>query len=140
MHWQRRSLNALRCFAMDVVSVDARSTLGWNMAQHWGFKPFSAGTQWLIVMRPAQTKREAWQPQLCRAYLRVEGGRAVGYVRDVAIRERVAIEDLLTRVASVAPGRPRHLSKKLLDSPLPGPGTGKYWVLFSPADGSYCPL
>ena len=24
MHWQRRSLNALRCFAMDVVSVEAR--------------------------------------------------------------------------------------------------------------------
>ena len=23
MHWQRRSLNALRCFAMDVVSVNA---------------------------------------------------------------------------------------------------------------------
>ena len=24
MHWQRRSLNALRCFAMEVVTVDAR--------------------------------------------------------------------------------------------------------------------
>lgn len=24
LHWQRRSLNALRCFAMDVVSVEAR--------------------------------------------------------------------------------------------------------------------
>lgn len=24
MHWQRRSLNALRCFAMDVVTVEAR--------------------------------------------------------------------------------------------------------------------
>ena len=89
-----------------VVSVDARSTLGWNMAQQWGFKPFSAGTQWLIVMRPAQTKHEAWQTQLCRAYLKVEGGSAVGYVSDLAIRERVTVEDLSARVASVTPGLP----------------------------------
>ena len=78
------------------------------MAQQWGFEPFSAGTQWLIVMLPDQTRREAWQPELCRAFLKVEGGSAVGYVSDLAIRERVTLADLAARVASVAPGRPYH--------------------------------
>ena len=82
-----------------VVSVDSRWTLGWNMSQQWGFKPFSAGTQWLIVMIPAQEGGEVWRPQLCRAFLKVEGASAVGYVNDLAMQDRVALDDLAKRVA-----------------------------------------
>lgn len=89
-----------------VVSVDAAGTLGWNMPRQWGFEPFRRSTQWVIVMLPAQKGRAAWQPQLCRAFLKVEGGSAVGYVSDLTLRDRVTLDDLAAGVASVAPWRP----------------------------------
>jgi hypothetical protein len=89
-----------------VVSVDAAGTLGWNMPQQWGFEPFRRSTQWVIVMLPAQKGAAAWQPQLCRAFLKVEGGSAVGYVSDLTTRDRVTLDDLAARVASAALWRP----------------------------------
>jgi hypothetical protein len=89
-----------------VVSVDARWTLGWNMPQQWGFEPFSAGTQWLIVLLPAHDGRAGWEPQLCRAFLKIEGRSAVGYVSDLTIRDRVALDYLAARVASAVLWRP----------------------------------
>ena len=87
-----------------VVTVDTAGALGWNMPQQWGFAPFSRGTQWVIVLLPAQEGRAAvWQPQLCRAFLKVEGGTAVGYVGDLAKRERVALDALAARVAAPEP-------------------------------------
>jgi len=83
-----------------IVSVDTRWTLGWNMPQQWGFEPFSRGTQWVIVMLPGDDGRAPWQPQLCRAFLKVEGGSAVGYVADLTRRERVPLDTLAARVAS----------------------------------------
>ena len=89
-----------------IVSVDARWTLGWNMPQQWGFEPFSRGTQWVIVLQPAHDGRAGWEPQLCRAFLKVEGGSAVGHVSDLTIRDRVTLDDLAARVASAALWRP----------------------------------
>jgi hypothetical protein len=89
-----------------VVSVDAAGALGWNMPKEWGFEPFRRSTQWVIVMLPAHKGSAAWQPQLCRAFLKVEGGSAVGYVSDLTIRDRVALDDLAARVASAALWRP----------------------------------
>jgi len=86
-----------------VISVDARWTLGWNMPQQWGFETFKAGTQWLIVLLPAHDGRAGWEPQLCRAFLKVEGGGAVGYVSDLSRRERVPLDTLAARVASPHP-------------------------------------
>jgi hypothetical protein len=83
-----------------VVSVDAAGTLGWNMPQQWGFEPFRRSTQWVIVMLPAQKESAAWKPQLCRAFLKVEGGSAVGYVSDLTSRDRVTLVDLAAAVAS----------------------------------------
>jgi len=83
-----------------VVSVEAAGTLGWNMPQQWGFEPFRRSTQWVIVMLPAQKESAAWQPQLCRAFLKVEGGSAVGYVSDLTSRDRVTLDDLAAGVAS----------------------------------------
>jgi hypothetical protein len=83
-----------------VVSVDIEWVLDWNMPQRWGFEPFSRGTQWVIVMRPAQEGRAAaWQPELCRAFLEVDGKTAVGYVGDLSTRERVMLEVLAARAA-----------------------------------------
>ena len=56
--------------------------------------------------RVAQKGSAAWQPQLCRAFLKVEGGSAVGYVSDLTIRDRVTLDDLAARVASAALWRP----------------------------------
>lgn len=89
-----------------VVDVDAAGALAWNMPQQWGFEPFRRSTQWVIVMLPAQKGSAAWQPQLCRAFLKVEGGSAVGYVSDLTIRDRVTLDDLAARVASAALWRP----------------------------------
>jgi hypothetical protein len=89
-----------------VVSVDARSTLAWNMPRLWGLDPFRQRTQWVIVMLPDQKGSGAWQPQLCRAFLKVEGTSAEGHASDLAIRDRVALDDLAERVASAAPLRP----------------------------------
>jgi hypothetical protein len=86
-----------------VISVDTRQTLGWNMPQQWGFEAFSAGTQWLIVLQPAHDGRAGWEPQLCRAFLKVESGGAVGYVSDLSRRERVPLDALAARVASPHP-------------------------------------
>ena len=83
-----------------IVSVDIAGVLGWNMPQQWGFEPFSQGTQWLIVLRPGQDGRASWQPQLCRAFLKVDGRSAVGYVSDLTQRERVPLEALVAGVAS----------------------------------------
>jgi hypothetical protein len=83
-----------------IVSVDIAGVLGWNMPQQWGFEPFSQGTQWLIVLRPGQGGRASWQPQLCRAFLKVDGRSAVGYVSDLTRRERVPLEALPAGVAS----------------------------------------
>jgi hypothetical protein len=83
-----------------IVSVDIAGVLGWKMPQQWGFEPFSQGTQWLIVLRPGQDGRASWQPQLCRAFLKVEGRSAVGYVSDLTRRERVPLEALAAGVAS----------------------------------------
>ena len=70
------------------------------MPQRWGFEPFSRGTQWVIVMRHAQEGRAAaWQPELCRAFLEVDGKTAVGYVGDLSTRERVMLEVLAARAA-----------------------------------------
>ena len=66
-----------------VVSVDAAGALGWNIPKQWGFEPFRRSTQRVIVMLPAQKGSAAWQPQLCRAFPKVEGGSAVGYVSDL---------------------------------------------------------
>jgi hypothetical protein len=83
-----------------VVSVDIAQALGWNMPRQWGFAPFSRGTQWVIVMVQAQESRAAaWRPELCRAYLAMEGEHAVGYVRDLSTRERVTLEALAATVA-----------------------------------------
>lgn len=92
------------------ISVDAAGALGWNMPQQWGFEPFRRSTQWVIVMLPVQKGRTAWQPQLCRAFLKVEGGSAVGYVSDLTIRDRVTLEDLAAQVVSADLCRPRQLS------------------------------
>ena len=87
-----------------VVSVDAAGVLGWNMPQQWGFAPFSRDTQWVIVLLPAGEERAAaWQPQLCRAFLKVEGGSAFGYVSDLSTRERVTLEALAARVTPRQP-------------------------------------
>lgn len=86
------------------VTVDISSVLGWKMPQQWGFEPFSRGTRWVIVMLPAQKDRTAaWQPELCRAFLKVEGGAALGYVSDLSTRERVTLEALASRVAPPQP-------------------------------------
>ena len=85
-----------------VVSVEVAGALGWNMPQQWGFEPFRRSTQWVIVMLPAQKGRAAWQSQLCRAFLKVERGSAVGYVSDLTIRDRVTLDDLAARLASAA--------------------------------------
>lgn len=90
-----------------VISVDAAGALGWNMPQQWNFEPFRRSTQWVIVMLPAQKGSAAWQPQLCRAFLKVERGSAVGYVSHLTIRERVTLDDLAARVASAALWRPQ---------------------------------
>jgi hypothetical protein len=83
-----------------VVSVDIAQALGWNMPRQWGFEPFSRGTQWVIVMLPARESQAAeWQPELCRAFLKVQGEHAVGYVRDLSTRERVTLEALAATVA-----------------------------------------
>ena len=87
-----------------VVTVDAAQALGWNMPQQWGFAPFSRDTQWVIVLLPAGEERAAaWQPQLCRAFLKVEGGSAFGYVSDLSTRERVTLEALAARVTPRQP-------------------------------------
>jgi hypothetical protein len=52
------------------------------------------------VMLPAQKESAAWKPQLCRAFLKVEGGSAVGYVSDLTSRDRVTLVDLAAAVAS----------------------------------------
>jgi hypothetical protein len=83
-----------------VISVDTRWALGWNMPQQWGFEPFNRGTQWVIVMLPGDGGPAPWQPQLCRAFLKVEGGSAVGYVSDLSRRERVPLDTLAARIAS----------------------------------------
>jgi hypothetical protein len=83
-----------------VVSVDIAQALGWNMPRQWGFEPFSLGTQWVIVMVPApESRAAAGQPELCRAYLRMEGEHAVGYVRDLSTRKRVTLVALAATVA-----------------------------------------
>ena len=87
-----------------VVSVDIAQALAWSMPRQWGFEPFSRGTQWMIVMLPVREGRmAAWQPELCRAFLKVEGGSALGYVNDLSTRERVTLESL---AAGMAPPQP----------------------------------
>lgn len=86
-----------------IVAVDAARALGWNMPQQWGFEPFTRGTQWTIVMLPGFDGRAPWQPQLCRAYLKVDGGSAEGFVTDLTRRERLPIEGLAERVAPLQP-------------------------------------
>jgi len=90
-----------------VVSVDIAQALGWNMPRQWGFEPFSPGTQWVIVMVQARESRAAaWQPELCRAFLKMEGTHAAGYVRDLSTREWMTLEVLAASVAqSQAPAR-----------------------------------
>ena len=87
-----------------VVSVDIGQALAWSMPQQWGFEPFSRGTQWIIVLLPAQEgRRAAWQPQLCRAFLKVEAGTVVGYVSDLSTWERVPLEAVAARAAPPHP-------------------------------------
>ena len=87
-----------------VVSVDIESVLGWRMSRQWGFELFSRGTQWIIVLLPAREGRTAaWQPQLCRAFLKVEAGSVVGYVSDLSTWERVRLEAVAARAAPPQP-------------------------------------
>ncbi len=96
-----------------IVSVDIAGVLGWNMPQQWGIEPISRGTQWVIVLLPGQDGRALWQPQLCRAFLKVEGRSAVGYVSDLTRRERVLLEALAAGVASPQPrARPTDSPKR----------------------------
>lgn len=75
-----------------LVTVDAASVFGWSMSRQWGFEPFNEGSHWVIVMLPAHEGRGAWQPQLCRGFIKVEGGRAEGYVNNLRTRELVTLE------------------------------------------------
>lgn len=87
-----------------VVSVDIAEALGWNMPRQWGFEDFSRGTRWIIAMAPAQENRAAaWQPELCRAFLKMEGEQAVGYVRDLSTREHLTLEALAATVGKPQP-------------------------------------
>jgi len=86
-----------------VISVDTRCALGWNMPKQWGFEPFRRGTQWVIVMRPGDEGRAPWQPRLCRAFLKVEGGSAIGHVSDLSKWERVPLDALSARAAAPQP-------------------------------------
>jgi len=52
------------------------------------------------VKLPTQKESAAWQPQLCWAFLKVEGGSAVGYVSDLTSRDRETLDDLAAGVAS----------------------------------------
>ena len=51
-------------------------------------------------MLPAQKESAACQPQLYWAFLKVEGGSAVGHVSDLTSRDRVTHDDLAAGVAS----------------------------------------
>lgn len=86
--------------------MDAAGALGWNMPQLWGFEPFRRSTQRVIAMLPAQKGSAAWQPQICRAFPKVEDGSAVSNVGDLTSRDRVTLDTLAARVASAALWRP----------------------------------
>lgn len=83
-----------------LVTVDAAGALGWNMPRHWGLEAFSPGTQWVIVMLPAQEGQAAWQVHTCRAFLKVDGGSVVGHVSDLTRWEQLTQDQLASRVAS----------------------------------------
>jgi hypothetical protein len=87
-----------------LLSVDIERALGWNMPRQWGFEPFSRGTRWVIVMvRPHEGRAGDWQPDLCRAFLKVEGESAWGYVSDLSTRERVTLEALAAKLVPPQP-------------------------------------
>jgi hypothetical protein len=77
-----------------IVTVDTASVTSWNMPRHWGFEPFDAGTQWIIAFVPAKEGRGAWQPQLCRAFLKVDHESAQGHVSDLSKRDTIAPDAL----------------------------------------------
>jgi hypothetical protein len=87
-----------------VLSVDIERALNWHMPRQWGFEPFSRGTRWIIVMvRPHEGRAGDWQPDLCRAFLKVEGESAAGYLSTLSTRERVTLEALAARLAPPQP-------------------------------------
>lgn len=75
-----------------LLTVDAASVFAWGMSRQWGLEPFSRGSEWVIVMLPARGGRGAWQPQLCRAFLKFERGTVEGYVNVLGTREVVTLE------------------------------------------------
>ncbi len=77
-----------------ILTVDTASVTSWKMSQQWGFEPFSRGTQWIIVMLPSHEGRGSWQPQLCRAFLKVDRGSAEGHVSDLSRRDKVSLDVL----------------------------------------------
>jgi hypothetical protein len=81
-----------------VVTVDAGQVLAWRMTPPWSLEGFPDGSEWVMVLRPATTPpRARYQPVLCRAFLRVSGGLARGYVTaDVA--QEISLEELAHRI------------------------------------------
>lgn len=75
-----------------LVTVDAAPAIGWDMPRQWGFTPFKSGTQSVIVMLRGREGHALWQPQLCRANLKVLGSNAEGYVSQLGKREHVALD------------------------------------------------
>jgi hypothetical protein len=82
-----------------LVTVDAAPSIGCDMPRQWGFTPFKVGTQWVIVMLRGGERHAHWRPQLCRAYLKVLGSDAEGYLSQLSKRERVTLDALAFSVA-----------------------------------------
>jgi hypothetical protein len=76
---------------LGAIAVDAAPAIGWDMPRPWGFTPFKGGTQWVIIMLRGGEGHALWQPQLCRAYLKVPGSNPEGYVSQLGKREHVAL-------------------------------------------------